>query len=170
MLDSCRLESWNGIRPYSKEQSIWIQETLESLYIDSEIKWRIAMFHHAVYSADADRAGNFVIKATALPIMEQMDVDLIFTGHHHIYSRTHPIINDTPFIKPDISTYFDPPGIIHVTTGGGGRGLGRTQDDPKIAKHESIYHFMHIKLTNNKITVTAIDKLGNKIDYFEIRK
>ena len=169
VLDSCRLESRNKITPYSIRQGQWLKETLESLYIDEAIKWRVAMFHHPIYTPDPVRPGNAIIKKTVLPLMEDMDIDIIFTGHHHIYSRSYPIINDVPYIEKT-NSYFDPTGIIHIITGGAGRGLGEAVDNINILKHAPIHHFMYVKITNNKMIVRAIDKLGNDVDYFEISK
>ena len=176
VLDSSRLEGPKKVRPYSVKELHWVRQTLRELQNDLEIRWRIVMFHHPVYTASPTRRGNKIIKTFALPAMEEFGVDIIFTGHDHIYSRSHPILNDEPYIPEDKEDnyYWDPPGIIHVVTGGGGRGLGNSVDSPMIVKHQAIHHFMavtivHIK-KHIKMQVRAIDKHGMEIDYFEIRK
>ena len=172
VLDSSRLERRDRVTPYSVKQGEWVKKTLEDLYADPEIKWRVAMFHHPVYTSDPSRSGNMIIKNYALPFMEDLDVDIIFNGHHHVYARSHPIIDDIAYRQEggQTSSYFDPPGIIHVVTGGAGRGLGASEDNPYIVKHESEHHFMYVKIKENKLAVKAISKLGKEMDYFEIVK
>lgn len=56
--------------------------------------YKIVMFHHPAYPAvdipkDTNRAET--IRNNFIPIMEEAGVDLVLSGHQHVYMRTYPL-------------------------------------------------------------------------------
>jgi 3',5'-cyclic AMP phosphodiesterase CpdA len=52
--------------------------------------WKIAFFHHAMYSS-ADRHGSdTALKDQLEPLFVKYSVDVVLTGHDHVYERTKP--------------------------------------------------------------------------------
>ena len=65
------------------EQVKWIDSALR----DSTDDWKIAVFHHPIYS-DGDRHGpNVALRVVLEPMLIRHGVDVVFSGHEHIYER-----------------------------------------------------------------------------------
>ena len=83
--------------------------------------WIIAFFHHPPYSKgthDSDREGRLVdMRQNFLPILEAGGVDVVLTGHSHVYERSFFV--DGHYGK---SADFDP--ALHVKQPGNGRAEG----------------------------------------------
>ena len=60
---------------------------------DTTAQWIVAFFHHPTYTKgthDSDREGRLVdMRQNFLPILEAGGVDLILTGHSHVYERSY---------------------------------------------------------------------------------
>lgn len=53
-------------------------------------EWKIVVFHHPIYS-DGDRHGpNVSIRVALEPLLVRYGVDVVFSGHEHIYERIKP--------------------------------------------------------------------------------
>ncbi len=71
----------------------WLEEDL----IGSKQPWLIAAFHHPPYThgshnsdSRSDSGGRmFDVRENVLPILEQAGVDLVLSGHSHMYERSH---------------------------------------------------------------------------------
>lgn len=71
----------------------WLREDLAA----NRLPWTIVLFHHPPYSRgshDSDRWrdswGRMVdVRANVLPLLEAAGVDLVLSGHSHVYERSH---------------------------------------------------------------------------------
>ena len=53
-------------------------------------EWKIVIFHHPIYS-DGDRHGpNVSLRVALEPLLVRYDVDVVFSGHEHVYERIKP--------------------------------------------------------------------------------
>ena len=69
-----------------KKQLDWIEAALK----DSRDEWKICYFHHPLYS-DAARHGSSVdLRLLLEPIFVRYGVDVVFSGHDHVYERVKP--------------------------------------------------------------------------------
>jgi hypothetical protein len=76
-------------------QLAWIDATLGA----AREPWKIAYFHHPLYS-DGDRHGsNLELRARLEPLLVQHGVSAVFAGHEHIYQRTRPQQGITHFVE-----------------------------------------------------------------------
>ncbi len=78
-----------------EKQVAWIGDTLGR----SQEEWKIAYFHHPLYS-DGDRHGsNVELRVILEPLLVRHHVNVVFAGHEHIYQRTVPQKGITYFIE-----------------------------------------------------------------------
>jgi len=99
------------------KQRAWLDDALRQ----SQEEWKICYFHHPLYS-DAGRHGSDVALRVSLePLLTKYGVNVVLSGHDHVYERTRPQKGITYFVagssgelrrgdvKPSGSTaaYFD---------------------------------------------------------------
>jgi predicted MPP superfamily phosphohydrolase len=74
----------------------------------STARFRIASMHHPPYSSGPNslRAPTPTVREVLPPLFSNTGIDLVLTGHDHLYERTRPI-----------------GGVVYVTTGAGGHSL-----------------------------------------------
>jgi 3',5'-cyclic AMP phosphodiesterase CpdA len=68
--------------PQMEAQTAWLDAKLSS----STARWRVATFHHPVFSSAGDR-DNPRQRGAILPVLKKHDVDLVLQGHDHTYAR-----------------------------------------------------------------------------------
>ncbi len=70
------------------EQVEWVKRDLQA----NKSKWIVAYFHHPPYtkgSHDSDKSSLLVkIRENFIKILEEYNVDLVISGHSHVYERT----------------------------------------------------------------------------------
>ena len=78
-----------------RAQLAWIDEALAR----ADEPWKIVYFHHPLYS-DGDRHGsNVELRVVLEPLLVRYGVNVVFSGHEHIYERTTPQKGITYFIE-----------------------------------------------------------------------
>jgi 3',5'-cyclic AMP phosphodiesterase CpdA len=78
-----------------RAQMAWIEQALQQ----SSDPWKIAYFHHPLYS-DGDRHGsNVELRVMLEPLFVRYGVSAVFSGHEHFYERTTPQKGITYFIE-----------------------------------------------------------------------
>ncbi len=69
----------------------WLQEDLAA----NTKRWTIAYWHHPPYTKgthDSDKAGDYesaLVRRSVLPLLEAAGVDLVLSGHSHVYERSY---------------------------------------------------------------------------------
>jgi 3',5'-cyclic AMP phosphodiesterase CpdA len=77
-----------------RKQVAWAETALR----DSSERWKIAIFHHPLYS-NARRHGSDVQLRTILePLLVKAGVNVVFSGHDHVYERLVPQKGITYFV------------------------------------------------------------------------
>ena len=67
------------------EQIAWLEKELAASGSD----WKIAYFHHPLYTT-AKRGPEIELRKVLEPILVKHGVDVVFQGHEHIYERIRP--------------------------------------------------------------------------------
>lgn len=76
-------------------QVAWIDRALR----ESTDQWKICYFHHPLYS-DGGRHGSTVdLRVVLEPIFVKYGVNIVFSGHDHIYERIKPQFGITYFVN-----------------------------------------------------------------------
>ena len=127
------------------EQMRWLNRELDQ----SDSEWKIALLHHPLYTPGryslAARGIRFALESAFL----SGGVDVVFSGHEHIYGRSEL-----------------QKGILYFVTGGAGSlRAGDAKRSPQIAKSfDTDYHFMLIEVTDKGLFFQAIDRQGKTVD------
>src|SRR4051794_3901866 len=136
--------SLNSNHPADPLQIKW----LDQAYADAGTKWRIAFFHHPLYSSGrhAEEARD-VIRPALEPALIRNHVDVVFSGHEHLYER----------IKPQND-------IKYFVSGGGGRYLYNYRPSEFDEVGLSEHHFMIAEIAGDRLFFEAITHTQELID------
>lgn len=122
---------------------------LEGALRDAAEEWKIVIFHHPIYS-DGDRHGpNVAIRIALEPLLVRYGVDVVFSGHEHIYER----------IKPQ-------KGIVYFIVGSSGqlRKGGATPSDTTAASFDMDQVFLVASIDRSDMSFQAISRTGLVVD------
>jgi len=67
-------------------QTAWLKGVLAT----SKATWKLAFFHHPVYSASATHGSTEELQRAWVPLFERYHVDACFSGHDHDLQHSHP--------------------------------------------------------------------------------
>lgn len=68
------------------EQVKWIEDQLKS----SSEDWKIAYFHHPLYSSGKTHGSDLDLRRVLEPLFVKYNVSVVFQGHDHVYERILP--------------------------------------------------------------------------------
>ena len=133
---NARFAALNSNHPGDPEQIKW----LDGVFSDAGMKWRIAFFHHPLYSSGQHSSeARDVIRPGLEEALVRNRVDIAFVGHEHLYER----------IKPQR-------GVRYFISGGGGRNLYSVRrnefDEVAVSEH----HFMVVEIAGDRLFYEAI--------------
>jgi 3',5'-cyclic AMP phosphodiesterase CpdA len=129
----------------SPEQLDWLQKELSASGSD----WKIAFFHHPIYSSGARHGSDLKLRETLEPLFVKHGVDVVFMGHEHFYER----------LKPQKD--------IHYFVVGGSAKLrrGDIQQGPIHAKgYDQGYSFMLVEISDDEMHFQVISDQGKTVD------
>ena len=128
------------------EQIEWLEGALK----DSNDAWKIAVFHHPLYSSGGRHGSDLQLRQTLEPLFIKYNVSVAFTGHDHFYER----------IKPQH-------GIVHFVVGSGGRlapdDIGKPSD-LTARGFDTDQAFMAVEIDGDTMTFNAISRTGEVVD------
>jgi 3',5'-cyclic AMP phosphodiesterase CpdA len=64
----------------------WLEEQLSR----ATDRWKIAYFHHPLYSSGGKHGSEVDLRAQVEPLFMKYGVDIVFAGHEHFYERIKP--------------------------------------------------------------------------------
>ncbi len=128
------------------EQIQWVESELKA----SSSDWKIAYFHHPLYSSGDRHGSDLRLREVLEPLFVKYNVSVVLTGHDHFYER----------VKTER-------GIAYFVVGSGGqlrkgnidRGSGITARgfDTDLA-------FMAAEIAGNDMSFNVISRLGQTVD------
>jgi hypothetical protein len=135
-----------------KEQTDWLEKELASSTSD----WKLAFFHHPLYSSGYTHGSALETRAALEPIFVKHGLSAVFAGHDHFYER----------VKPQTG------GIVHWVCGSGG---SLRKGDIKSTAMTALgfdrdYTFMIVEIAGDEMFFQAISRSGETIDSGVIRK
>jgi 3',5'-cyclic AMP phosphodiesterase CpdA len=141
-----------GVRIFSldsnymdKIQVAWLEKELAASGSD----WKIAFFHHPLYSSGDTHGSDVQLREQVEPLFLKYGVDLVLAGHEHFYER----------LKPQ-------KGIYYFISGGAGKvRKGDVKKTEMTAKaFDTGYHFMLMEVAKDAVYFEAISDQGKTID------
>jgi 3',5'-cyclic AMP phosphodiesterase CpdA len=134
-----------------EKQLAWLETSLAQARED----WKICYFHHPLYS-NASRHGSSVdLRVLLEPVFVKHGVDVVFTGHDHVYER----------VKPQ-------KGITYFVSGAAGqlrRGNMRPTEETA-AYFDQDQSFMLAEVAGNDLYYQAISRTGKTVDSGVVRR
>ncbi len=89
--------------------------------------WRVVMFHEDVYGfgthALAPEDSNYstaFLRRALVPVLDELDIDLVLNGHDHFYTRSHFMKNQQPITNNKTAKdggFIKPEGTLYITGG-----------------------------------------------------
>jgi len=127
------------------KQLDWVTQQLKSSTDD----WKIAYFHHPLYSSAGRHGSETDLRLVLEPLFVQYGVNVVFSGHDHVYER----------IKPQ-------KGIYYFVSGSAGQ--LRKGDLQRSALTDVGFDqdqaFMLVEIDKDTMSVQAISRLGRTVD------
>lgn len=127
------------------KQVEWVEDTLKNARED----WKIPYFHHPLYS-NAERHGASVdLRVLLEPIFVKYGVNVVFSGHDHVYER----------VKPQ-------KGIFYFVSGSAGklREGNMSPTDQTAAYYDQDQSFMLVEVAGDDMFFQTISRAGRTVD------
>lgn len=82
----------NDMYPMSQAQRNWLINDMSA----SDAQWKIILAHRSFYSAgkNINKPDTIIMRNVLLPIIDQLDIDIVYAGHDHMYLRTNQVKGD----------------------------------------------------------------------------
>jgi hypothetical protein len=135
-----------------KDQQRWLEDELKK----SDSKWKIAYFHHPLYSSGAAHGSEVDLRAIIEPLFVKYNLNVVFVGHEHFYER----------IKPQ-------KGIHHFTAGGSAKlRTGDIMSNTGLTAKgfDTEQSFMVVEIDGDVLRFQTISRRGKRVDSGEIRR
>jgi hypothetical protein len=129
----------------SKEQLEWFQKELSA----SDSAWKIAFFHHPLYSSGETHGSDETLRGTLEPLFVKHGVSLVLTGHEHFYER----------LKPQ-------QGITYIISGSAAKlRRGNISQSGITAKgYDQGYAFLLMEIVGDELYFQAVTDEGRTVD------
>jgi hypothetical protein len=133
------------------EQMSWIRRELSG----SPAKWTICYFHHPLYSDARFHGPDLDLRKQLEPILDDAGVDVVLSGHDHVYERLQP-----------------QHGIFYFVQGSSGElRRGDLRASPNTAKgFDSDRTFILIEAAGDDLYFQAVSRTGETVDSGVITK
>ena len=151
----------------NSEQIKFLEDDLVKANNNSKIKWKIVLIHKPMIykdyyvKNDPGLTNGIALKEGLQPILDAYGVDMIISGHVHLYERSFPLKFNNVLTNNEKYTYINPEGAIHVIVGTAGADKHHNQypqtfEDWAVVKnhppkeHDSLTHFLKRNPKQNK--------------------
>lgn len=123
----------------------WLEQQLQT----SGSAWKICYFHHPLYSSARAHGADVDLRAQLEPLFEKYGVNVVFSGHDHVYERLQPRN-----------------GIYYFVLGNSGQLRYRDlKPSPEIAAgFDTDRDFMLVEIAGDKLYFQTIARTGQIVD------
>lgn len=123
----------------------WLKDKLQK----STAEWKIAYFHHPLYSSGKRHGSDTDLRAVLEPLLKKYQVNVVLSGHDHVYER----------ITPQGS-------IVYFVLGNSGqlRSGGLEKDSEEAAGFDTDRCFMVMEIAGSELYFQTISRTGQIVD------
>jgi len=128
------------------EQIGWVEKELQG----SNDEWKIAFFHHPLYSSGERHGSDTRLRTSLEPLFLKGNVSVVFTGHDHFYER----------VKPQ-------KGIPYFVVGSGGQLRSGNLDSSSALTargFDTDLTFLAAEIFEDELTFAALSRTGQVVD------
>lgn len=129
----------------------WLQKELQK----SKAVWKVAYFHHPLYSSGKTHGSDKDVRVVLEPVFEKYRVNVVFSGHDHVYERIFP-----------------QNGILYFVMGSSGklRNGDLKRDWLNAAGFDSDRSFMLVEIAGDELYFQTISRTGKTVDSGTFKK
>ena len=151
----------------------------EAIAQNPHVLWRVLVFHRSVYSVAYHSSTEVIrnLREKLVPVIDEMDIDVVLMGHDHTYTRTYMMDGFTADRANGVqSSVTDPEGTLYVTA-----------NSSTGSKYYSLYNqnaayaavvettkapsYSNVEITATSFKITTYRTTDNSVvDTFEIKK
>lgn len=125
----------------------WLEGTLAA----SQAQWKLAFFHHPLYSSATTHGSDAALRAKLEPLFVRYGVAAVFSGHDHTYERTKPL-----------------QGVQYFVSGAASGKLRRGDLNRRSAffatGNDESGSFLYVEVTQTQLSFQAVDVTGRVFD------
>jgi hypothetical protein len=128
------------------QQLSWLEDKLKT----SNSKWKIAYFHHPLFTNAKFHGPDIDLRQQLMPLFIKYGVNAVWSGHEHVYER----------IKPQNGIYF----FLEGNSGELRFHNIRRPDDLDVMAFDTDRAFMLVEIAGDEMYFQAISAAGQTID------
>ena len=92
----------------------------EAVAANPDAEWKVVMWHYSIYSAGSHAADDVIraMRHYMVPVLEDLDIDVVLMGHDHCFARTYQMLGDDPQLEQKVDRngrIINPTGILYFT-------------------------------------------------------
>ena len=127
----------------------WLERELSR----SHAAWKIAFYHHPLYTSGDYRWRSFLTRRLLEPVFVRGGLDIGFNGHEHLYERIEP-----------------QQGVQYFTSGAGGaiRAGALRPSRLTAAGYDDDTHFILAEISGDTLSFQVVNRTGQTVDYGEV--
>ncbi len=184
------LDSQTEDRSANGKMAKWLEQDLAA----NKKPWTLVAFHHPPYTDGSHKSNNpkdsggrmQEMRENFTPIFDRYDVDVVFSGHSHVYERSRPMVNHTQESKSfkeslhvrDKGLFFyektlaktPNSGVIYVVNGSGSKADTGDFKIPELPIGYSTSGSVLLEITPHTLSEKFISDTGIIKDSFTITK
>ncbi len=146
----------------AKAVAPWLKEVFGA----SSATWKFAVMHHPPYTCGG-HAADVRIQRAIVPALEEAGVDLVFSGHDHLYERMFPLRGG--------QVTSDKSGITYIVTGAGGAKLYAAPPPGQRPAYVAVLDntqpsFTYVQVDGRELRLRQIGLSGRVIDDWKLTK
>ena len=123
----------------------WVGDQLQA----SKARWKIAYFHHPLYNFGRHHGPDLDLRSQLAPLFQKFGVNVVFSGHEHVYERIKPIDN-----------------IYYFVMGSSGKLMKKDirNSDEMVKSFDTDRGFMLVEIAGDQLYFQMIARNGQTID------
>ena len=143
-----------------------------------DVTWKIIVMHQSMFSGGGNHVKDPLIltRSQLVPLFVQYDIDVVLSGHDHVYSRSYIMSDGFTANKSSAKSVKNPEGVLYLTGGSSSGSKYYGMLDSALVPHSAItiknkMAFTNIEITETSFKLTTYASTSKEvIDSFEIIK